>query len=95
MSMQAKNKWEWMVEAGKECNSHPFTSPQKMDGIPQFPSKICGVLDGYHPFEDGYPSLPSTQITFAPYLAHTTRKTHEKEVKFEWELGLKKGRTAC
>ena len=57
MSMQAKNKWEWMVEEGKECDSHPFTSPQKMDGIPQFPSKICGVLDGYHPFEDGYPSL--------------------------------------
>ena len=57
MSMQAKNKWEWMVEEGKEGDSHPFTSPQKMDGIPQFPSKICGVLDGYHPFEDGYPSL--------------------------------------
>ena len=57
MSMQAKNKWEWMVEEGKECDSHPFTSPQKMDGIPQFPSKICGVVDGYRPFEDGYPSL--------------------------------------
>ena len=29
---------EWMVLGGKECNSHPFSTPQKMDGIPH--SKI-------------------------------------------------------
>ena len=46
-----------MVEVNKEGNSHPYTSQQKKDGIPQFSSKICGVVDGYRPFEDGYPSL--------------------------------------
>ena len=51
-------KSEWMVETNKECNSHPFTSPLKKDGIPQFPSKFCGMVDGYRPFKDGYPSLP-------------------------------------
>ena len=49
-------KSEWMVETNKECNSHPFTSPLKKDGIPQFPSKFCGMVDGYRPFKDGYPS---------------------------------------
>ena len=50
-------KSEWMVETNKECNSHPFTSPLKKDGIPQFPSKFCGMVDGSRPFKDGYPSL--------------------------------------
>ena len=50
-----------MVEVNKECNSHPYTSPQKKDGIPQFPSKICGVVDGYRPFEDGYPGIDYSQ----------------------------------
>ena len=50
-------KSEWMVQTNKDCNSHPFTSPLKKDGIPQFPSKFCGMVDGYRPFKDGYPSL--------------------------------------
>ena len=75
MSMQAKKKWDWMVVVGNECTSHPFTSPQKMDGIPQFPSKICGVLDGYHPFEDGYPSLVGEHLIA---LREVTRRTFLK-----------------
>ena len=57
-----------MVEVNKECNSHPYASPQKMDGIPQFPSKICGVVDGYRPFEDGYPSLRGRQEIVMPLI---------------------------